>query len=268
MAIIDRLAKVHRKTEVGKDVDIGAFTVIGEHVRIGDGTRIGNNVTIVGHTEIGERNTVYHNVVMGTPPQDLSYAGMETRLVIGDENTFREFVTINVGTEEGGAVTIIGNRNYLMACCHVAHDCALEDDIIMANGCLMAGHTKVESGVVFSGAAAVHHFTTVGTMSFVGGLTRVVHDVPPYMMVEGDSNVPRRVNSRGMRRHGCSDEAIAAVERAYRLIYRSKRLRAEVLEEFELDETLCPEVKRLVTFLRNVDQGKKGRYLESVRMGW
>ena len=262
---IDRTAKVHRKAEIGDGVEIGAFTVIGENVRIGDGTRVGNNVTIVGHTEIGKRNTIYHNVVMGTSPQDLRYAGMETRLVIGDDNTFREFVTVNIGTAEGGAVTILGNRNYLMACSHVAHDCTLEDEIVMANGTLLAGHVKVETGVVTSGAAAVHHFTTIGTMAFVGGLTRVVQDVPPYMMIEGESNLPLRVNSRRMKRLGCTDEAIAQVEEAFRLIYRSKRVRAEVLAELAARKDAGAEVQRLVKFLQDMTEGKKGRFLESVR---
>jgi len=265
---IHRTAQVHRKAEIGQNVEIGAFTVIGEHVRIGDGTRIGNNCTIVGHTEIGKRNIIYHNVVLGTPPQDLAYAGMETRLIIGDDNVFREFVTVNIGTGKGGAVTIIGNRNYLMACSHVAHDCELEDDIIFANGTLLGGHVKVESGVVTSGCAAVHHFITIGTMAFIGGLTGIVQDVPPYMMVEGDDPTPRRVNSRRMKRLGVSDEAIAAVEEAFRLIYRSKRVRAEVLRELAARKDLVPEVQRLVRFLQDMSEGKKGRYLESVREEW
>ena len=242
--------------------------MIGEYVRIGDGCRIGNGVTIAGHTELGQRNVIYHNAVLGCPPQDLKYAGMETRLVIGDDNTVREFVTINIGTEEGGAVTILGNRNFLMACSHVGHDCALQDDITLTNNVLLAGHVKVETGVIFSGGAAVHHFTTVGTMAFVGGLTRVVHDVPPYMLVEGDDNIPRRVNTRGMRRHGISEEGVAAVEKAFRLLYRSKRAAGKVLERARKPGRPRAEIPRLVTFLRHVDEGDKGRYLESVRMEW
>jgi len=262
---IDRTAKVHRKAEIADDVEIGAYTVVGPDVRIGEGTRIGHHVTIEGLTEIGRNNTIYHGAVLGTAPQSLHYDGGPTRLLIGDDNTIREYVTMNTGTEGGGGITIVGNHNYLMACSHVAHDCVLEDNIVMANAVLLAGHTKVERCVNISGAAAVHHFVTIGEMSFVGGLSRIMQDVPPYMMLDGPTPLPRRVNVVGLRRHGVSEESIAAIEEAFRIIYRSRLSRLQALKKIEAEVQMTEEVRHLADFLRKTEQRKKGRYLEAYR---
>ena len=262
---IDRTARIHRKAEIGADVEIGAYTVVGPGVRIGDGTRIGNHVTIEGMTEIGPRNTIYHCCVLGTDPQYLNYHGGPTRLLIGEGNVIREFVTINTGTEAGGGITIIGNHNYLMACSHVAHDCVLEDQIVMTNNALLAGHVKVERCVTISGGAAVHHFVTIGEMAFVGGLSRIMQDVPPYMMLDGPTALPRRVNVVGLRRHGVSEESIDAVEEAFRIVYRSRLSRLQALKKIEAEVPLTREVQHLADFLRKTEQRKKGRYLESYR---
>ena len=194
---IHKTALVHRNAELADDVVVGAYSVIDEHVRIGEGTQIGNRVTVTGNTVIGKRNRVHDGAVIGSPPQDLTYAGDTTSLVIGDDNTIREYVTANVGTVKGGGATIIGNRNFLMACSHVAHDCLLEDDILMANGVLLGGHVKVECGVFCSGCAGVHHYARIGRLAFVGGNTGVTQDVPPYMMVDGHRAFPRRTDRGG-----------------------------------------------------------------------
>lgn len=265
MPIIDPTAIVHPRAEIADDVVIGKYTVIDEHVKIGAGTRIGHFCYITGHTTIGKNNRIFSHVVLGTEPQDLKFKGEVTELIIGDENTFREFVTVNVGTAGGGGKTIIGNRVHLMACVHVAHDCHLEDNIIMANAVLLAGHVHVESNVVFGGAAAVHHYTTIGRMAMVGGLTRVVQDVAPYMITEGDRQIPRGVNVVGCRRNGLTDAEIEALEVAYKTIYRSRLSRAQAFEKLESDPNITPHVKYLIEFLRRMVMGKKGRYLESLR---
>jgi len=262
---IDRSAKVHPRAELDGSVTVGANSVIDEHARIGPNCFIGNNVTVTGYTEIGADTQVYHNAVIGTPPQDLKYTGEPTRLVIGAENVIREGVTINTGTEAGGSVTIIGSRNFLMACSHVAHDCVLGDEIVMANGVLLAGHVKVEDHVVFSGAAAVHHFASIGKFAFVGGLTRIVQDVPPFMMVDGARSLPRRVNVIGLRRNGMSDERIAAIEHAFRVIYRAKLSRKQAFDRLEKEGRTTEDVQYLIDFLRRTEKGKKGRYLEGFR---
>jgi UDP-N-acetylglucosamine acyltransferase len=262
---IDRTAKVHRQAELGRGVDVGAHTVIGASVRIGDGTRIGNNVTLVGETQIGKNNLISHNVVLGTAPQSLHYRGEPTRLLIGDNNVLRELVTMNVGTVEGGGITIVGNRNYLMICSHVGHDCVLEDDIIAANNVLFGGHVKVERCVNMGGGAAVHQFVTIGEMAFVGGLTPLTQDVPPYVVVDGPDNWPRQLNVVGLRRNGVSEESIAALDQAFRLIFRSSLSRLQALEKIQADVKMTPEVCHLAEFLRKTELRKKGRFLEGIR---
>jgi UDP-N-acetylglucosamine acyltransferase len=262
---IDRTARIHRKAELASDVDVGAFTVIGPGVRIREGTSIGNSVTIVGYTDIGRNNTVYHNVVIGTLAQSLHRDKEPTRVIIGDGNVIREFVTVSAGTMAGGGVTIVGNENYLMACSHVAHDCVLEDNIIMANSALLAGHVKVERFVNISGNVVVHQFVTIGEMSMLGGLTGVPQDVPPYMVVLGAIAWPRSVNVIGLRRRGMSEETIAALEDAFRLIYRSRLSRRQALDEIESRYKKTPEIRHLIGFLRRTERRIKGRFLESTR---
>lgn len=262
---IDRSARIHRKAELDSSVSVGAYTVIDEHVRIGAGTTVGNSVTISGSTEIGGNNQVFHGAVLGTAPQDLKYKGEPTRLVVGDGNVIREYVTINRGTESGGGVTIVGNHNYIMACAHVAHDCVLADHIIMANGTLLAGHVKVEDHVIFSGAAAVHHFATIGKHAFVSGHTGVAQDVPPFMLVDGVRGRARRVNVVGLRRCGLTEESIAALNEAFRVIYRSKLSRQQAFQVLESRGHLDEQVRYLIDFLRRMEKGRKGRYLEGMR---
>jgi len=262
---IHRTALVHPRAELAEDVTVGAYSIIDEHVKIGRGTWIGNHVTITGHTTIGENNRIFSNAVIGSEPQDLKFAGEVTELIIGNNNTFREFVTVNVGTEKGGGKTVIGNDNYIMACAHIAHDCILEDKIIMANAVLLGGHVKVESCAVFAGAAALHHFVTVGRLAFVGGLTSIVQDVAPYMITEGEKSIPRCVNVVGCRRNGLSEEDIEALTKAYKIIYRSNLTREEAFAELERQNLMTEHVSYLVEFLRRMTQGVKGRYLESLR---
>jgi UDP-N-acetylglucosamine acyltransferase len=261
---IHHTALVHPSVELGEDVQIGPYSVIGEGVRIGSGTRIAHHVTIEGPTGIGKNNIIFPYAYLGGAPQDVTYRGEKTRLRIGDGNTFREFVTVNRGTLKGDGITIIGSNNLLMAYCHVAHDCILEDGIVMANGVQLGGHVKIESDVTFGGLAAVHHFVTVGEKAFVGGLTRVVHDVPPFMTVEGNPSKVRCVNTVGLRRRGFSEEKIQAIKDAFQLIYRSSLPVPRAMELLS-QQARFEEIKKLVGFYHNMKAGRYGRARELLR---
>ncbi len=261
----EEFAFVHPDAEIDEDVEIGPFSVIGPKVRVGKGTRVGNNVTIMGNTRLGERNRVFPGAVIGGEPQSLKYRGEETYLEIGDGNTIRECATIHVGTEEGGGVTRVGSGNLLMTSCHVAHDCEVGDEVVMTSGVLLAGHVKVEEHVTINGGSAVNQFVTLGRHAYIGGLTRVVQDVPPFMIVEGNRAVVRAVNVIGLRRDGFSEEAIEALREAFRLIYRSELAREEALSRLEGKGGATGEVRELVEFLRRMEGGKHGRGREVLR---
>jgi len=262
---IDRTAQIHPDARLGKGVEVGPNTVIGPNVEIGDGTRIGPNCIIAGFTVIGRDNWIVGNAALGTPPQDLSYRDEPTRLVIGDGNTFREFVTVNVGTVKGDGVTTIGDKCLFMACSHVGHDCVVGNGVIMVNNALLGGHVLVEDRAIVNGAAAITQFATIGTLAYIGGLTRIVQDVPPFMIVEGHPAKVRGVNIIGLKRNGCSDGAIAALKDAHRMIYRSGKLHSHAFEELESRPDPTPEVLHLVQFLRNKQRGKNGRAREALR---
>lgn len=250
--------------EIGADVEIGPYTVIGPNVRIGDRTRIGAQVVIDGVTTIGEDNHILGQASLGGAPQDLSYKGEPTQLTIGDRNTIREFVTINRGTVKGGGVTRIGSDCLLMACCHVAHDCHVGDRVIMGNNVLLAGHVQVGDRANISGAAAAHHFVSIGRMAYVGGLTRMVQDVPPFMILEGHPSRVRGVNQIGLQRAGVPDPEIEELLGAFRALFRSGEPRRGVLQRLrESGANGC--VAELVQHLENTEQGAKGRYRESLR---
>jgi UDP-N-acetylglucosamine acyltransferase len=226
-----------------------------------------NNVTVRGRTSIGPDNLFFPNAVVGTIPQDLKYKGADTKLEIGQGNTFRENTTVHLGTEAGDGITVIGSHNHLMAGVHVAHDARLEDSIIVANNVLLAGHVHIESHAVVGGGAAMHHFTTIGRHSFVGGLTRVVHDVPPYMKFSGDPGRVRGFNSENLIRWNFDEDRIAAIRVAYKSLFanRSGMTIAEALRHVESNGMLTPDVQNLLDFIKRSQQSPHGRYRESLR---
>ena len=262
---------VHPSAVIGKNVDLAPGVVVGpccvvmDHAALGPDTRLVAQTTVGEHTRMGARNTVFPGAFVGGPPQDLKYAGGATSLEVGDDNVIRESVTINRGTETGGGATRIGNGCLLMACCHIAHDCQIEDNVIMGNNVLLAGHIHIASRAYICGGAAMHHFSSVGELAYVGGLTRIVHDVPPFLVVEGNPAEVRGVNAIGMKRAGHSPEAIKALKDAFRTIYRSDLTRVEACEKLEGDAPLPAEVVALLDFLARSDQGKQGRYRECLR---
>ena len=260
-------AIIHPKAEIGKDVEIGPFSVIDENVKIKDGNIIKNNVTITGNTTIANNNVIFPNAVIGSPPQDLKYQGEHTTLTIGSNNVFRECVTINTGTENGGGETLIGNNNLLMACSHIAHDCIIEDNIVIANNVLLGGHIKIEKHAKLMGLTGLQPFVTIGQHSYVGGLTRIVQDVPPYMIVEGNPAKVRQVNTVGIERAGFSQDKINAIKEVFKQLFRTEVLnRKQILSELESQGELLQETRVLIEFFNNVDKGKQGRYRESLRL--
>jgi UDP-N-acetylglucosamine acyltransferase len=259
-------ACVESGAELGENVEVGPGAYIGPDVRVGDGCIIGHGADIQGHTTLGMNNRLYPHVVLGTPPQDLKYHGEATRLVIGDDNVFREHCTINIGTPTGAGVTRLGDRNFLMIGSHVGHDCTLEDEVILVNGVLLGGHCRVETGAKLMGGAAANPFVTVGRLAFVGGLSRLIRDVPPYMITEGNPARVRRVNEVGLQRAGYDEETINSLDEAYRQLYHTKSLNGtKVFDRLENQEESSEEVLYLVEFLRRSLEGKHGRYRESLR---
>ncbi len=258
-------AVVDPRAEIGDDVQIGPFCVIGPGVKIGRGTKLENGVTLVGQVTLGEDNHLFPGVVVGAEPQDVSYRGSETRVVIGDHNIFREGVTINRATEKEDGVTRVGSYNFFMACSHVAHDCKLGDHIIMANATLLGGHVHIYDHATLSGGIGVHHFSTIGRYAFVGGLSRVIHDVPPFMLAEGQPARPRCVNVVALKRNNFSTEAIHCISEAHRLLYRAKVGLDHAREILRNNDKLVPAVNELLNFIQTQQEGKHGRSRERRR---
>lgn len=258
-------AVVDPRAELGADVEVGPFSVIGPEAIIGPGTRIENHVTIVGRATIGAHNRIFPHVVIGSDPQDVSYRGEPTQVFIGDHNMIREGVTINRATIKEEGITLVGNHCYLMANCHVAHDCRLGDRIIMANGTLLGGHVHIHDDATLSGGVGVHHYTTIGNYSFVSGLSRVLHDVPPYMLVDGAPARPRCVNVVALKRNGFSPEVIEALAEAHRLLYRARVGLDHAREILRSQDQLPPAVTHLLAFIQNQQEGRHGRGRERRR---
>jgi len=252
-------AVISSRARIASDVEVGPHCVIEEDVVIDSGTVLGPGVVVCCNTQMGRNNRVSAHAVIGSAPQDLTFRGEKTRLTIGDDNTIREFVTINVGTKKGGGHTRLGSGSLLMACSHVGHDCQLGSRVVMGNNVLLAGHVAVEDAANIGGGTAMHHFTTVGTCAFVGGLTRIVQDVPPYMIVEGHPSRVKGPNAVGLRRNGFSEETVAAMKEAYLSLFAGDRPRSEAILEMAARDDLLPEVRYLIGFLRAADAGKWGR---------
>jgi len=263
--LIATTAIVAPGARIAAGVRIGPYCVISAGAVIGRGTVLENNVTLMGDVVLGERNRVFPNCVIGAEPQDVSYRGGDTRVVIGDDNVIREGVTINRATEKEDGETTIGNANFLMACCHVAHDCRIGDSVIIANGTLLGGHVRVHSHASISGAVAVHHWATIGSWSFVAGLSRVLHDVPPFMLCEGMPARPRCINVVALKRGGFGSDDIEAVTEAHRLLYRAKVGITSAAEILESQAMMRPAVVELLGFLNNQQSGRHGRARERRR---
>jgi UDP-N-acetylglucosamine acyltransferase len=250
-------AIIHPGAELAEDVEIGPYAVIGANVRIGKRTWVGPHTVIEGWTEIGEDNRIFQMASIGAIPQDLKYHGEETHLKIGDRNTIREFTTLNLGTVTGDGITTVGNDNLFMAYTHVAHDCHIGNGVIMANLATLAGHITVEDHAILSGMSAVQQFLRIGAHAFIGGCTAVTRDIPPYTIVTGDRNEAhlRGLNLVGLKRHGFSDEVIANLKKAYKILVMSGLKVSEALERIKGEIPGSPQIDYFVSFIENSPKG-------------
>lgn len=258
-------AWIDPRAELDQDVEVGPLCVVGAGARIGAGTRLVSSVTLLGNVTLGRENVVYPQAVIGGEPQDVSYTGGDTRVEIGDRNTVRESVTINRGTTKDQGVTRIGSDNFLMAGVHVAHDCTLGDHCVLANATLLGGHVHVQDHAALSGGVVVHHRTTIGRYAFVGGLSRVLHDVAPYMLYEGSPAKARCINIVALRRKGFDSAEVDNLAEAHRLMYRSKiglEAAREVLATAGRD---TPAVRELLDFIGQQSSGRHGRSRDVTR---
>jgi UDP-N-acetylglucosamine acyltransferase len=252
--LVDATARVSPEAVLGPGVRVGPYAVVGPQVRLGRGTIVEGHAVIDGDTVIGERNHFYPFCSVGLAPQDLKYHGEPTRLVIGDGNTVREFVTIHRGTEGGGGITRIGDHNLFMAYAHVAHDCRVGSHTIFANGATLAGHVEVGDYATIGAYSAVHQFCRVGPHGFMGGYTVATKDVLPYSKTVGNRACLYGVNTVGLQRRGFSTETIAAIRHAFRMLLQARLNTTAALERLD-DEPPVPEVRLLVEFIRGARRG-------------
>ncbi|NLX57173.1 MAG: acyl-ACP--UDP-N-acetylglucosamine O-acyltransferase [Planctomycetaceae bacterium] len=257
--IVAEQAVVDPRAVIDDDVEIGPFCIVGPDVTIGRGTRLINSVTVTGQVTIGQYNQFHPGVVIGGEPQDLSYRGSPTRVVIGDCNVFRECVTVNRATEKEDGVTQVGSHGFFMACSHIAHDCKVGDHVVMANCVLLGGHVHVGHHVTIAGASAVHHFATIGAYAFVTGMSRVIHDVPPFMLLDGQPARPRCINVVALKRNDFSADDIRALAEAHRLLYRARVGLDHAREILRANGRLVPVVNYLLSEMQVQAEGRHGR---------
>ena len=250
------------------ETKISPMSQVDPAAKIGDGVVIGPFCVVIGRTTVGSDNCFWPNSVIGGDPQDVSWQDSDTEIVIGDNNCFREGVTVNRGAEKEDGITRIGNHNLFMANSHIAHNCRIFNNVILVNGVLLGGHVHVHDGAIVSGNSVVHHFSTVGRLSFISGGCRVPHDIPPFMLAAGSDNPElKTINIVGMRRAGISNSTIEVVKEAFRLLYRRNRPLSEVHQHFDetLEGVIPMELSLLLTFIENQRAGKLGRAREAVR---
>lgn len=257
------LALVEPGAELGAGVEVGPFCHVHAGARIGDRSRLLSHVVVGSHTTLGSDNQVHSGAVLGGPPQDKTFKGEPTTLTVGNGNVVREYVTVNRGTVKGGGKTIVGDKNLLMACSHIGHDCRIGNEIILANAVLIAGHVQIGDRCVLAGAVACHHFARIGRMAYIGGMSRVVHDVPPFTKVAGERVRVRALNLVGLQRAGVKEEEIEELKRVYNLLFRRKAALSQVLTSVvTAPGTFAAE---LVEFVREWTSAPAGRYLEQFR---
>ena len=252
---IHKTAILSPDAEIGEDVEIGPYSVIGPSVTIGKNTIIGPHVVIQSQTDIGENCRISQFSSIGGDPQDLKYRGEETRVVIGDNNVIKEYVTINRATSSDIGVTMIGNNNLIMAYCHIAHNCKLGNNIVVSNAVNFAGHVHVDDYVGIGGMSGIHQFSKIGCHAFIAGASAVNKDVPPYILASGNHAKPFGLNLIGLRRKGFTDETLEALKQAYKIIYRSSLLLSQALEKIESEIKPLPEVTAFVEFIRKSERG-------------
>jgi UDP-N-acetylglucosamine acyltransferase len=254
--MIHPTAIVDPTAEIGDGVDIGPYSIIQKEAVIGRGTRVGPHVVVGEWTRIGEQCHIYQFASVGEAPQALAYRGEKTLLEMGNQNIVREFVTLNRGTAGGGGRTIIGHQNLFMAYSHVAHDCRIGDQVILANGATLAGHIMIEDHAIIGGLSAVHQFCRIGTHAFISGMTGITLDVPPYMLASGSRANLFGLNTVGLKRNKFSEASIRGLKKAYRIIFRSNLTLEKALAQLREDEIArIAEVQHLLQFIAQTKRG-------------
>ncbi len=253
--MIHPTAVVHPDAKIAEGVEIGPYAVIGENVSIGSGTRIGPHAVIEGWTEIGSDNRIFQFASIGADPQDLKFRGEKTSLRIGDRNTIREFVTMHLGTEDGGGETVIGDDNLFLAYSHVAHDCRVGNQVILSNGATLAGHVVVDDHAILSGLCAIHQFTHIGCHVMVAGGSMVTQDIPPYTMAQGDRAKTVGLNLVGLKRRGFSDATLRGLKQAFKTVFRSGLRAEEAVKKIDAELEQTDELKVFTDFIRNSQRG-------------
>jgi UDP-N-acetylglucosamine acyltransferase len=243
-------AILNPKAEIDEGVVIGPFCIIGEGVRIKRGTKLISSVVIEGDTEIGENCIIYPFTSIGLPPQDLKYKGEKTGVKIGNDNIIREYGTVHRASIGGDGITTIGDKNFLMAYVHIAHDCKIGSHIILANAATFAGHVVVEDYAIISGLTAIHQFTRIGAYAMVGGFSGVGQDVPPYTIASGARAKLFGLNTIGLKRHGFSDAKINHLKKAYKILFREKRTLKDAIKKIQEDLSYTDEIKHLIDFIQ------------------
>ena len=252
--MIHPTAIIHPQAQIGTACEIGPYCIVGEHVVLGDGCKLHSHVVIDGFTTLGQGNEVFPFASLGLKTQDLKWKGGLTRTQIGDHNTFRESVTVHSATGDG-EVTQIGSHNHILAYAHIAHNVTLGNHVIMSNVATLAGHVTVEDHAIVGGLAAVHQFCRLGKMSIIGGCAKVVQDVPPFMLVDGNPGVTRTINKVGLERNGVSEAAQSALKQAYRILFREGLTISNALVRIESELPALPEIQHLVRFARQSERG-------------
>jgi UDP-N-acetylglucosamine acyltransferase len=254
--MIHPTAIIDPKAEIGEEVEIGPYSVIERDVFIDEGTKIGPHVVIRHGTHIGKRCQISQFASIGEAPQFSGYKGEKTLLQIGDRNIIREFVTLHRGTVKGGGKTVIGNENFIMAYSHVAHDCQIGNQVVMANGATLAGHILIEDFAIIGGLSAIHQFCRVGAYAIIGGISGVLMDIPPYTKAQGDRAKLFGLNTVGLKRANFSEETLRALKKAYRIIFRSGLTLEKAIKQVGEDEIAqTPEVQHFLQFIQGSKRG-------------
>tara|TARA_B100000424_G_scaffold268600_1_gene263710 strand:- start:350 stop:1135 length:786 start_codon:yes stop_codon:yes gene_type:complete len=248
--VIHNTAIIDRRAKISSNVNIGPYSIIGPDVEIEENTIIHSHVNLEGNTKIGKNNQIFPFSSIGTPPQDLKYKGEKNKLIIGDNNKFREYVNINPGTEKGGGLTRIGDNNLFMVYCHVAHDCNISNNIVLANNVQVGGHVIIEKNAVVGGSCAIHQFSRIGESAMIGGMTGVLSDVIPFGLSMGNRNNLMGLNLIGLRRSKVSNENIKKIQTMYEIVFKSKNFR-ENIDSLDLNLKNNEFIKKIINFINS-----------------
>lgn len=253
---IHKTAIIHPGAQISPGVSIGPYSIVEGDVKIGDNVRIGSHCVITGQTTIGKNCKIFTGAVIGSIPQDRKHSTDDNVFLnIGENNIFREYVTVNPGTLEGGGKTVIGSNNLVMAYAHIAHDCVIANNCVMANAATLAGHVTMEDSSVIGGFSAVHQFVRLGRLSIVGGCSKVVQDVPPFAMCDGHPAKVIRTNAVGLKRAQFSEKTSRLLKKAFKIIFHSGLSKTTAIEQINSSIEPCPEVEHLIFFIKTSERG-------------